>query len=111
MQSQQDPLFMFTAATFLPYVGGYFQSYNVRGHAIALKLLKVDQFQARNTITTKAVQTNSFSLLFQSEKRLPTATSIYKLDHSALGQFNLFFTPTTGRRGELYYEAVFNHIN
>ena len=111
IQSQEDPLFMFTAATFLPYVGSYFQTHNARGQAIALKLLKAAQFQARNTITSKAVETNSFSLLFLSDKRLPTSTSIYKIDHPALGQFNLFLTPSSGKRGELYYEAVFNHIN
>ena len=111
IQSQQDPLFMFTAATFLPYVGSYFLTHNARGQAIALKLLKAVPFEPRNTITSKAVETNSFSLSFLSDKRLPTLTSIYKLDHPALGEFNLFLTPSTGKRGELYYEAVFNHVS
>jgi len=111
IQSQLDPLFMFTAATFLPYVGSYFLTHNARGQAVALKLLKAVPFEARNTITSKALQTNSFSLLFLSDKRLPTSTSIYKLDHPALGEFNLFLTSSTGKRGELFYEAVFNHVS
>jgi hypothetical protein len=110
LQSQQDPLFMFTAATFQAYVNSYFQTYNPRGQAIALQLLKVDQFQERNTVTLNAVPTDSFSLLFISNKRLPTSTTIYKIDHPALGQFNLFLTPSLGNRGELYYQAVFNHL-
>ena len=118
IQSQQDPLFMFTAATFEPYVGGYFQTLNARGQLVALKLLKVEKFQTRKVdkfrlraeIMSNAVQTNSFSLLFLSEERLPQFTTIYKIEHAALGQFDLFLTASTGKQGDLYYQAVFNHL-
>ena len=118
IQSQQDPLFMFSAATFEPYVGGYFQTLNARGQLVALKLLKVERFQNRKLdkfrllaeIMSNAVQTNSFSLLFNCEERLPQFTTIYKIEHAALGQFDLFLTANTGQQGELYYQAVFNHI-
>ncbi len=118
IQSQQDPLFMFTAATFEPYVGGYFQALNARGQVVALKLLKVEKFQTRRMekfwvrteIMSYAIQTNSFSLLFISEERLPQVTTIYKIEHAALGQFDLFLTASTGKQGELYYQAVFNHL-
>jgi len=118
IESQRDPLFMFTAATFEPYVGGYFQTLNARGQVVALKLLKVEKFQTRKVekrwlraeIMSNAIQTNSFSLLFISEKRLPQFTTIYKIEHAALGQFDLFLTASTGKQGELYYEAVFNHL-
>jgi len=109
--AQRDPVFMFTAATFEPYIGGYFQTRNARGQVVALKLLKVESFQAINNVTPKAVQTISFSLLFISEERLPKFTSIYKIEHGALGKFDLFLTPRTGKNGELFYEAVFNHIS
>jgi hypothetical protein len=109
---------MFTAATFEPYVGGYFQTLNTRGQVVALKLLKVEKFEARKkqkfemraAIMRNAVQTNSFSLLFVSEERLPQFTTIYKIEHAALGQFDLFLTAGTGKQGELYYQAVFNHL-
>ncbi len=118
IESQKDPLFMFTAATFEPYVGGYFQTLNARGQVVALKLLKVEKFQTqkvkkfgvRAEITSNAIQTNSFSLLFVSEERLPQFTTIYKIEHAALGQFDLFLTASTGKQGELYYQAVFNHL-
>ena len=118
IQSQQDPLFMFTAATFEPYVGGYFQTLNARGQWVALKLLKVEKFQTRKVdkfrlraeIMSNAVQTNSFSLLFISEERLPQFTTIYEIEHAALGQFVSFLTAGTGKQGELYYQAVFNHL-
>lgn len=109
-EALQDPLITFTASTFKPYVGGYFQTRNSRGEVIALKLLKVKSFDPkRTTITTKSVSTDSFSLFFSSEARLPQFTSIYRIEHSALGQFDLFLTPRTGLNGELFYEAVFNH--
>ena len=111
ISAQRDPVFMFTAATFEPYIGGYFQTHNARGQVVALKLLKVETFEATNRITSKAVKTSSFSLLFISEERLPKFTSIYKIEHGALGQFDLFLTPSTGKNGELFYEAVFNHVS
>jgi hypothetical protein len=111
IESQRNPLFMFTAATFEPYIGGYFQTRNARGQLVALKLLKVESFDQPNKITGKAVKTNSFSLLFVSDERLPRFTSIYTIEHGALGKFDLFLTPRTGKNGELLYEAVFNHVS
>jgi hypothetical protein len=111
IEAQRDPLFMFSAATFKSYVGGYFQTANARGKLIALKLLKVDSFEAKNTITDKAIPTDSFSLLFVSEARLPRFTSIYTIEHGALGKFDLFLTSRTGKNGEFLYEAVFNHVD
>ena len=111
IESQKNPLFMFTAATFEPYIGGYFQTRNARGQLIALKLLKVETFQAKNRLTSRAVDTKSFSLLFSSEERLPAFTSIYRIEHAALGEFDLFLSRRTGQNGELFYEAVFNHIS
>jgi len=118
IESQRHHLFMFTAATFEPYVGGYFQTLNSRGQVVALKLLKVEKFQTRKgekfrvraEIMSNAIQTNSFSLLFISDERLPQFKTIYKIEHAALGQFDLFLTASTGKQGELYYEAVFNHL-
>ena len=118
IESQRDPLFMFTAATFEPYVGGYFQTLNSRGQVVALKLLKVakfqtrkaDKFRVRAEIMSNAIQTNSFSLLFISDERLPQFKTIYKIEHAALGQFDLFLTASTGKQGEFYYQAVFNHL-
>jgi hypothetical protein len=71
---------------------------------------KVNKFRLRAEIMSNAIQTNSFSLLFISEERLPQFTTIYKIEHGALGQFDLFLTASTGKQGELYYQAVFNHL-
>lgn len=111
IEAQQDPVINFTAETFEPYVGGYFQARNSRGEIVALRLLKVESFNAgQNTVTFRSVETTSFSLLFSSEARLPQFTSIHTIEHGALGQFDLFLTPRTGADGELLYEAVFNHL-
>ncbi len=46
---------------------------------------------------------------FQSSEELPPFTSIHRMKHPALGNFDLFLTPRE-KDGEFYYEAVFNHI-
>lgn len=56
------------------------------------------------------VETSSFALIFKAEAELPTFTSIHPIKHGAHGEFNLFLTRRDGDDGEIYYEAVFNHL-
>jgi hypothetical protein len=39
---------------------------------------------------------------------LTDLTSIYDVEHGALGKFALFLTRRDGTRGTYFYEAVFN---
>ena len=106
-----DPAYRFSAETFKPYVGGYFESLGARGKMVALKLLSVDTFAAeKQTLTRAAVVTDSFSLLFSADGALPKFTSIYPIKHGALGEFDLFLTRRDTPSGEIRYEAVFNHL-
>ena len=113
LSAQQEPKYMFTKATFDPYVGGVFQAPDANGRMVSLTLVSVKSNQATATalrVTTgRAIDTDSFSLMFKAAKRLPEFTSIHKISHPSLGKFDLFLTPR-GKDGELYYEAVFNHI-
>ena len=103
-----DPIYRFTRETFEPYVGGYFETPGPRGKMIALKLVKVDAYQPK---TRTVVPTESFSLLFLADGELPIFTSIHPIQHGALGEFSLFLTrQQDGPNGEIYYEAVFNHL-
>lgn len=106
-----DPTYRFSAETFKPYVGDYFESPGARGKTVALKLLSVDIFDAeKQTLTRTAVATNSFSLLFSADGELPKFTSIYPIKHGALGEFDLFLTRRDTPNGDIRYEAVFNHL-
>ena len=107
--AQQEPTYMFTRATFDPYVGGIFQAPDARGRMVSLKLLSATTYKSSAKISRTAIVTDSFSLMFKAESKLPEFTSIHKIGHPSLGKFDLFLTPRE-KDGEFYYEAVFNHI-
>lgn len=109
-EAQQDPVFLFTAATFAPYVGDIFEARNARGESIALRLDQVDKHAPKNRLTSKAKSTESFSLIFKASEELPPLTSIHKISHPRLGKFDLFLTRYKTENDELFYEAVINHI-
>lgn len=113
VSAQQQPSFMFTRATFEPYVGGIFQAPDASGHLVSLTLVSVTTNKpAANTrlSTRTAADTDSFSLRFRSTEELPPFASIHRISHPALGQFDLFLTPNKQENGVMLYEAVFNHL-
>jgi len=113
LEAQRDPSYMFTRATFDPYVGGIFQAPDARGKMISLTLLSATTNKPSvNTklSTRKSPETDSFSLMFKASRPLPPFTSIHTVSHPSLGKFDLFLTPHPQKDGVVYYEAVFNHI-
>ena len=113
IEAQQEALFYFRPSTFTPYVGGFFQAPNARGEMITLKLIAVSEYKMQATTrlsTRKTRQTESFSLTFSSTERLPLFTSIHKVSHPALGEFDLFLTSSETVNGTFLSEAVFNHL-
>ena len=110
--AQQEPTYMFTRATFDPYVGSIFQAPNAKGKMVNLTLLSVTTNRPSATTkisTAPARETDSFSLMFKAAGPLPPFTSIHHISHPALGKFDLFLTPHS-QGSTLLYEAVFNHI-
>jgi uncharacterized protein DUF6916 len=108
----KDPVYSFTRETFEPYIGGYFESAGARGRMVGLKLLQIDSFAAKAevmTTTRSASRTDAFALLFRADAAL-SLTSIHQIQHGALGEFSLFLTRRDSQSGEIFYEAVFNHL-
>lgn len=113
ISAQQQPAFMFTRATFDPYVGGIFQAPDASGQMINLTLLSATTNKpsaATRISTANARETDSFSLMFRAASPLPPFTSIHKISHPSLGNFDLFLTPRPQADGVVFYEAVFNHL-
>ncbi len=110
---QKEILFIATRATFEPYIGSIFQARGARGDQVELTLVSVTAYKhgLKSRITTgKPRPTDSFSLMFRATGPLPSFSSVPSLYHPALGKLDLFLTPHQGEAGELFYEAVFNHV-
>lgn len=110
--AQKSPLFFFRAETFRPYVGGVFTA-RAGKNSIKMTLARVRDCSPKSTtkITTgKAPQTDCFALEFTADESLTDLTSIYDIEHAALGEFSLFMTRREGPDGKTLYEAVFNHL-
>jgi hypothetical protein len=112
-EAQKDAVFYYTRTTFEPYVGGIFSTRGIGGKTVNLTLLSVRDCtpDAKSLkVTKKSRPSNCFALNFRSPVPLSDLTTIYRLDHGALGQFNLFMTRRGATRGGIIYEAVINHI-
>lgn len=111
-EAQKDPIFFFKRETFQPYVGGTF---NVRAgaHSLEMTLSKVRGCEVSakgRALTKKSRESDCFALVFTANDKLTDLTSIYDVEHSALGKFALFLTRRDGpSKGTYFYEAVFNH--
>lgn len=111
-QAQQSPLFSFSGETFRPYVGGVFVV-RAGGKSIKMTLERVRDCRPKSTTKiTKGTPrpTDCFALEFSATEELTDLTSIYDVEHGALGEFPLFMTQRKGPAGTFHYEAVFNHV-
>ena len=111
-ESQQSSLFFFKRESFEPYVGGTFRV-RAGARALDMTLTKVRglEISARGRGLAKKPmrETDSFALVFTADDKLSDLTTIYDVEHSALGKFALFLTERDGPNGTYFYEAVFNH--
>jgi len=113
IEAEANALFSFRASTFRPYVGDIFQIPNSRGEMMELKLTRVSEYvmkPATRIATRKVRQPRSFTLTFSASDPLPPFTSIQKVSHPALGEFDLFLTSHETEEGTFLYEAVVSHI-
>jgi hypothetical protein len=110
-QAQQSPVFYFKRETFQPYVGGIFRiSAGKRFVNATLQTVRDCTPGAKSLLVTKKSRpSDCFALVFRANGSLTDLTSIYRIEHAALGTFDLFLTQRTGPRGVIYYEAVINH--
>ena len=110
-EATTSPVFHFTQATFEPYLEGIFAAAG-GGRMVELQLVAIRGYAPPSgaRLTTRAHRrTDCFSLLFRSAAPLSQLSSIHRLEHAALGEFDLFLTESVGR-GEYFYEAVINHV-
>ena len=110
-EAKKSPLFTFKRETFQPYVGGTFRV-RAGAQAVDMTLTKVRDhvLSARGKgLTKKTRPSDSFALVFSSSEKLTDLTSIYDVEHAALGTFALCLTRRDGPGGTYFYEAVFNH--
>jgi hypothetical protein len=111
IEAQKDPVFRFVEETFKPYVNGIFTAPNAKGEKIELRLVALVQFKPSSKLTNRSVPSKSFTLIFKASGELPPFTSIHTISHPALGEFDLFLTKRKNDDGDIFYEAVINHLN
>lgn len=111
MEAQRSPLFFFKRETFAPYVGGLFTARaGARSIEMTLKSVRDCTPSATSLKVTKSARpSDCFALVFVSDGTLTDLTTIYDVEHAALGTFPLFMTRRDGDGGAYVYEAVFNH--
>ena len=110
-KAQQEPTFYFKRETFEPYLNGIFKL-RAGTRSVDATLISVRDCtpKADSKVTRKSRPTNCFALVFRAPGALTDLTTIYDVEHGALGNFVLFLTRRDGPRGTYFYEAVFNHL-
>ena len=107
-QAKQEQIYLFQRETFEPYLNGTF-TLRAGANSVEATLVSVrDCNPTVNKVTRKARQSECFAIVFHSEGALTDLTTIYDVEHGALGKFALFLTRRDGPRGTYFYEAVFN---
>ena len=109
-EAKQQPTFYFKRETFQPYLGGAF-TLSAGARSVGAKLISVRDCtpHPKNKSTPKSRPSDSFALVFKADGKLTDLTTIYDVEHAALGKFPLFLSFRAGPGGTYYYEAVFNH--
>ena len=113
-EAHESDLFYFKSSTFTPYVGDVFQIPSSLGEMITLRLVSVTDYRVNKSTKLeprKTRQPESFALTFSSLEELPPFTSIHRMNHPALGTFDLFLTSRKSQSGDYSYDAIINHIH
>jgi hypothetical protein len=112
-EAQQSPVFYFRRETFLPYVGGAFKV-SAGAKSVEMKLESASLCKkspsADKMMKKLPRPSECFTLVFTSPSALTDLTTIYNVEHAALGKFALFMTRRGGPAGTYYYEAVFGRV-
>ena len=110
-EAQQAPTFYFKRETFQPYLNGVFKlragAKSVEATLVSVRDCTSNPKSAK--VTERSRPSDCFALVFRAQGKLTDLTTIYDVEHGALGKFPLFLTRRDGPRGTYFYEAVFNH--
>jgi hypothetical protein len=103
----QPAPFNFTKAMFLPYVDTDFRIYPSSTKTLKITLVAVDDIGPVPDTTSGGRE--SFILKFRGNQLLRQNT--YRIEHEALGRFDLFLVPAGKNKKGVYYQAVINRLN
>jgi hypothetical protein len=103
-QKPADPLGSFTMATFAGVVRTDFR---VRGKQREAKLALVEVKSLTPPDAARPHQ-ECFSLLFRNSRCQPLPQDTYRMEHPALGAFDLFLVPMANNGGVLNHVAIIN---
>jgi hypothetical protein len=110
-EAKQEPTFYFKRETFEPYLHGVFKlragSNTVNATLVSVRDCTPGPKAAK--LTKKSRPSDCFALVFHADGKLTDLTTIYDVEHGALGKFALFLTRRDGPGRTHFYEAVFNH--
>lgn len=109
IEAKQQQTFYFKRETFQPYLNGVF-ALRAGANSVEATLVSVRDCtpKADSKLTKKSRQTECFALVFKTQAKLTDLTTIYDVEHGALGTFPLFLTRRDGPQKSFLYEAVFN---
>ena len=99
--------FNFKKATFAPYVDTVFRIYPDSSRTVKTTLVSVGDIGPVPDM--KAAGRECFVLRFRGTEKLRQNT--YKIEHEALGRFELFLVPAGNNKKSVYYHAVINRLN
>lgn len=111
VEIRQEQISSFKREMFEPYLNGVF-TLRAGANSAEATLISVRDCtpSARSLkVTKKSRPSNCFALVFSTEGALTDLTTIYDVEHGALGKFALFLTRRDGPGRTFFYEAVFNH--
>ncbi len=103
-QKKQAANQFYTREMFEPYVGDTFRV-RVGKQVVDLKLVALTN---EKPASKKIARTDSFSVRFETSKPLPRA-SLHTLNHSKLGNFDLFMVQSN-HRAKFLQTAIVNHV-
>ncbi|HEX8337683.1 MAG TPA: hypothetical protein VF621_13195 [Pyrinomonadaceae bacterium] len=106
---KQESTYYFKRETFQPYLNGVF-TLRAGANSVEATLVTVRDCtpKADSKLTKKSRPSDCFALVFKTQAQLTDLTTIYDVEHGALGTFPLFLTRRDGPQKTFFYEAVFN---
>jgi len=105
--SNDSASFNYSKATFLPYLNTVFNIYVSSTKMLTTTLVSVDDI---GPVPDKQVAGHeSFTLKFRGTETIRQNT--YRIQHQALGSFELFLVPAGTKQKNFYYLAVINRLN
>ena len=112
-QCKTDRVFCFNRETFASHVGTDFRLYQrgaSKGHGLRLEQVADHQSRLRSR-RLRTHEGECFSLYFRGPASNDLTQDVYRLEHAALGEFQLFLVPgRKSRTGSVVYEAVINRL-